>query len=112
MKIINTKTIKTINILSITFVFALLTSCGGGSDSPVDPVPVNTVYSGEINEDITWTKDNIYTLDGRVMVTNGVTLTIEAGTVIKGSAGTGEDASCLIIARGGKIMANGTSVTI
>ena len=42
------------------------------------------------------------------MVTNGVTLTI-AGTVIKGSAGTGEDASCLIIARGGKIMANGTS---
>ncbi len=109
MKIINTKTIKTINILSITFVFALLTSCGGGSDSPVDPVPVNTVYSGEINEDITWTKDNIYTLDGRVMVTNGVTLTIEAGTVIKGSAGTGEDASCLIIARGGKIMANGTS---
>ena len=33
------------------------------------------------------------------MVVDGVTLTIEAGTVIKGAPGTGADASALIIAR-------------
>ena len=35
---------------------------------------------------------------------------IEAGTVIKGEAGSGANATALIIARGGKIMANGTAV--
>ncbi|GAB4278940.1 MAG: hypothetical protein Kow0068_02750 [Marinilabiliales bacterium] len=57
----------------------------------------------------TWTKDNVYILDGLVFVNDGQTLTIEAGTVIKGKPGTGENASALIVARGGKIIANGTA---
>ena len=99
---------KTMKILVYVFIGGLFASCG--SDTDPTPIPiVPTTYSGEINEDVTWTKDNVYTLEGRVMVVDGVTLTIEAGTVIKGAAGTGADASCLIVARGGKINANGTA---
>ena len=57
----------------------------------------------------TWTSDNTYILDGFVFVNDGQVLTIEAGTVIKGMAGTGADASALVVARGGQIFANGTA---
>ena len=59
--------------------------------------------------DVTWTSDNVYILDGFVFVGNGQTLNIEAGTIIKGKPGQEENASALIIAKGGKIMANGTA---
>lgn len=55
----------------------------------------------------TWTSNNTYLLDGFCFVNDGQTLTIEAGTVIKGKPGQGENASALIVARGGKIMAEG-----
>ncbi len=55
----------------------------------------------------TWTANNTYLLDGFCFVNDGQTLTIEAGTVIKGKPGQGENASALIVARGGKIMAEG-----
>jgi hypothetical protein len=57
----------------------------------------------------TWTNDNTYVLDGFVFVNEGDVLTIEAGTVIKGSTGSGADASALVVARGGQIEANGTA---
>jgi len=65
--------------------------------------------NGEGTGTTTWTANNTYILDGMIFVNNGQTLTIEAGTVIKGRAGQGENASALIIARGGKIMAEGTA---
>lgn len=76
--------------------------------------PVNTVYddptvtiaapNNNITTNTTWTADNVYLLDDAyVYVTNGATLTIEPGTVIRG-AGKG----ALIICRGSKIMAQGT----
>ena len=64
---------------------------------------------GMITQDETWTANNIYQLNGKVVVDNGVTLTIEAGTIIKGSQGTGTLASALVVAQGGKVMANGTA---
>jgi hypothetical protein len=71
---------------------------------------VNTIrYTGEITEDVTWTADKTYILGGRVTVVDGVTLTIMPGTVIKGEAGTGANATALLVARGGKIMAEGTA---
>lgn len=76
---------------------------GGGSTT--DPI---VEISGGIALDATWTSDNIYVLDRRVVVQDGVTLTINPGTIIKGRAGTGSLASALIVARGGKIMAEGT----
>lgn len=57
----------------------------------------------------TWTSGNTYVLDGFVFVNEGDVLTIEPGTVIKGASGSGTDASALVVARGGKIQANGTA---
>ena len=61
-----------------------------------------------ISSDLTLTNDNVWYLVGRTSVTNGTTLTIEPGTIIKGNQGTGTNAACLIIARGAKIIAQGT----
>lgn len=69
----------------------------------------NVIISTNIASSTTWTKDNVYQLSGRIEVLDGATLTIEPGTVIKGEAGSGTNASALLIARGGKLMANGTA---
>ncbi len=58
---------------------------------------------------VTWTKDNHYLLDGFVFVNDGQVLTIEPGTVIRAKTGQGSHASALIVARGGRIIASGTS---
>ena len=76
-----------LNLLCI-LTLTVLVACGGGDDNTTPPEPtVTTTYSGVITENTTWTSDNVYTLDGRVVVPNGVELTIEAGTVIKANAG-------------------------
>ncbi len=65
--------------------------------------------TSNITENTTWTADKVYVLAGRITVVDGVTLTIEAGTIIKGEAGTGANATALLIARGAKIMAEGAA---
>jgi len=67
----------------------------------------NEVITSNISENTTWTKDKVYQLGGRITVISGVTLTIEAGTIIKGEAGTGANATALLIARGGRLLAEG-----
>jgi hypothetical protein len=62
--------------------------------------------SGVITANTTWTKDNVYLLQGTVFVDSLVTLTIEPGTVVRGDANT--IISALVIQRGAKIIANGT----
>lgn len=57
----------------------------------------------------TWTKEKEFILEGFVFVNPGQTLTIEAGTVVRGRTGQGEYASALVVARGGKIVAEGTA---
>ena len=57
----------------------------------------------------TMVKKNTYILDGFIFVNDGQTLNIEAGTLIYGLPGQGAGASALIVARGGKIMAEGTA---
>ncbi len=57
---------------------------------------------------VVWTSDNTYILHGFVFVDSTATLTIEPGTIVKGSPGQGANASALIVARGGKIFAEGT----
>lgn len=85
-----------------------LTACNDDDDI-VDPIEDEFVVTNNITENTTWTKDKVYVLGGRITVVNGVTLTIEAGTVIKGQAGTGANATALLIARGGKLIAEGTA---
>jgi hypothetical protein len=66
-------------------------------------------YGGEITGNLTLTCDKVWTLDQKIYVASGATLTIEPGTLIKGSvAGSLAAATALIIERGGKIMAPGT----
>jgi len=67
-----------------------------------------STLQGTITSDLTLDPTKIWLLKGRVAVEDGVTLTIPAGTIIKAASGTGAEASTLIIARGAKIMAEGT----
>jgi hypothetical protein len=70
----------------------------------VDTVEVSGVISGNT----TWSCDTVYQLDGKVYVSNGATLTIEAGTRIEGLYNANPDsASALVITRGSKIDAQG-----
>ena len=80
--------------------------CGGSNCEPCTGV---VTKSGQITSDETWVASNIYVLAGKVVVDDGITLTIEPGTIVKGQKGTGSLASALIVARGGKILAEGTS---
>jgi hypothetical protein len=75
---------------------------------------VTVEVKNDITTSTTWTKDKIYLIKGFVNVTSGNTLTIEAGTLIKGA---GKDADptasgkggTLIILPGAKLMAIGTA---
>jgi hypothetical protein len=57
---------------------------------------------------LTFTKGNEYILEGFVFVNDGQVLTIEPGVVVRFRTGQAENASALIVSRGGKIMAEGT----
>lgn len=77
------------------------------NDNP-DVETGNTVVVENISSEVTWTSDNVYELAGRITILDGAVLTIEAGTVIKGQAGTGANSTLLLVARGGKLLAEGT----
>lgn len=78
-------------------------------DSKSINVKSDVEVSNILTEDAIWTADEIRYLDGRIIVDNDVTLTIEKGSIIKGREGSETSASVLIVSRGGKIMANGTA---
>ena len=87
-----------------------LTSCNDDEETPTPtPPPTNSFEVSEnITANTTWETGNTYILTNRIAVTSGNTLTIEPGVVIKGQAGTGANATALIIARGAKIDAQGS----
>lgn len=88
----------------------LLSSCGEDDSININPLSTtNTIVNENITQNTTWTKDKVYQLGGRITVVNGATLTIEPGTIIKGEAGTGSNATALLVARGGKLIAEGTA---
>ncbi len=72
-------------------------------------VETSIEVSDDITTDVTWTADKIVVLNGRIFVTDGATLTIEPGTIIKANAGSGANASVLVVTRGSKINAVGTA---
>ncbi|MDW3211926.1 MAG: hypothetical protein R8N23_18795 [Reichenbachiella sp.] len=80
--------------------------------------PVEKTIDFDISEDTTWDgngvgdddADTVFVLDKRVIVKSGATLTITAGTIIKGNSElSGANAAVLMVARGGKLMAEGTA---
>ena len=64
------------------------------------------ILEGRITSDRTLTSDKSYLLKGAVFVDNSATLTIEPGTFIFGEGATN---GTLIVAQGGKLMADGTA---
>merc|ERR1712167_315411 len=50
-------------------------------DSEVITAPAGGVVAGNITTDTTWSASNEYILDKPIFVTDGATLTIEAGTM-------------------------------
>jgi hypothetical protein len=81
------------------------------TDDDEDPmVEVDEIIvTSNITSDVTWNADTTWILGGRISVESGATLTIEPGTVIKGQAGTGVNATALVIARGATLIADGTA---
>lgn len=119
---------KTFNLLFLAIFLAVAmvstTSCNGDENDLTDceencptGICVNdqcipddgVVVDRNISGDETWTNDNIYYLAQRVVVLDGATLTIEPGTVVKGLQGSGPSATALLVARGGNLIADGTS---
>ncbi len=111
-------------VLGLSASIALLPSCAkkegctdptaSNYDADADKDNGNCVYddatkTGILSEDEIWDANRIYYLQGRVVVPSGVTLTIEAGAIIKGNEGTETNASALVVAKGGRIIANGTA---
>jgi hypothetical protein len=77
----------------------------GNCADPGDPNATIVPVTGDINEDTTWTCDNIYRIapDTHVFV-NGAVLTIDPGTTIQGTSG-----SALVIEKDSRIEAEGTA---
>jgi hypothetical protein len=78
------------------------------SDFYLEETAVGYQDYGQGTGTVTWKKEKSYLIEGLVFVNDGQSLTIEPGTVIRFRAGMGENASALIVARGGKIIAKGT----
>ena len=95
-------------IVFTIFVSLVLFACKKQQNPNPIVTPSSYTLKGNIDTNVTLTSDHIWTLEGRVSVLNGVTLTIEPGTIIKAKAGSGSAAASLIIAQGAKIMADGT----
>jgi hypothetical protein len=77
---------------------------GGGGTTTGQTITLQ----GRINADTVLRKANSYILKGIVYMVGNHTMTIEAGTVIKGSF-SGTDVAALVITRGSKIIAPGTA---
>jgi hypothetical protein len=76
----------------------------GGDEGPIN-VPSSTTLTGNINATTTLTSDKVWTLKGYVYVTDGASLIIQPGTVIKSDVA---EKGALCIERGAKIIAEGT----
>lgn len=85
-------------------------ACGCPPVGSRTPVNMSTLATGGnlTNNTTVLTCNNMYTLDLLLYVNDGQDLFIQAGTVIKGAAGTGVNAKSLVVARGGQIWAEGT----
>ncbi|MAU17395.1 MAG: hypothetical protein CMH46_17860, partial [Muricauda sp.] len=96
-----------------SFAISSCSSDDNGGITPTDDDPGSgtgeeIIKTGFITADETWEAENVYILEGKVVVSENVTLTIEPGTIIKGEEGQESLASALVVDQGGKLIAEGT----
>ena len=91
-------------VLATLIALMVTASAFGQAGRPVTPVFDTDIHAG-VNY---WYADTVYNLKEFVFVEDGEVLIIEPGTVVKGDPGLGADATALIVARGGRIYAEGT----
>jgi len=98
---------RLLNLMLIGVVLASFAACSQEEDEEVIPAPIGDIntISGSIRENTTWKSTDQYLLTGFVYVEPGATLTIEAGTVVKGDKNS---KGALIVKPGAKIFAVGT----
>ncbi|WP_116790520.1 hypothetical protein [Flavobacterium psychrotrophum] len=95
--------------MSLAIIAAVAASCGDDDNNkPSSSFVANpAAFQGEINDgEVTLDGNTTYHLTGRIVVKDGATLTIPAGTVIEGVGGT---QAYIAVAQGGKINVNGTA---
>ncbi len=103
-----TRELSCLKFTGIILLMILSVSCRK-SNYELSESTVTIRDNGEGTGTVTWTSEQDYLLEGFVFVNDGQVLSIEAGTVIRSKTGQGASASALIVARGGKIIARGTS---
>ena len=74
---------------------------------PAANVVIDATAGDTIKTNTTWTSNNVYLLKGVVYVKDGATLTIQPGTIIRGSELVSN--SSLVVTRGSKVVAEGTA---
>lgn len=98
--------------LKATFLAAAVLAAALPGAARADFIVVGSQNDNRITTDTRWTRDNVYILGRVIIVSNGAKLTIEPGTVIRGLRATesdiAEEPGTLVVARGSKIVANGT----
>jgi hypothetical protein len=94
--------------ITILITILLVTGSCRKSDFYLEPSTISYQDYGQGTGTVTWSKDKTHLIEGLIFVNDGQTLTIEPGTVVRFRAGQGENASALVVARGGKIIARGT----
>ena len=105
---------KTPKPLVLLIIFITLLSCNTTDDSgitndsnAIPPPLTDVILSGRIESELTLDAALVYELRGSVVVTNGATLNIPAGTTFVSNSDDGLDA--LIIDQGARIEAIGTA---
>jgi hypothetical protein len=104
----------TANTMGAATITLTVTDEDGMSDDATTAVSISeeadqVVLNSNITSDTTWETGKTYILGGRIAVEAGATLTIQPGVIVKGEAGTGANASALLIARDATLNANGTA---
>lgn len=71
--------------------------------------PTTIRITSNITANTTWATGKTYILGARIFVVSPAKLTIQKGVIIKGEAGSGANATALVVARGAQIDAQGTA---
>lgn len=96
------------NLIALFIATVFVSACSKKNEDTQKTVETEFKVVSNITTPTVWETGKVYILGGRIAVTSGVTLTIQPGVIVKGEAGTGANATALIIARGAKIDAQGT----